>query len=119
MLKIEFCCFQSASINPRLNSPLVARSGRDIMQFALNAARLNLQPADDEDDEEEEEEDAPPPAAKAAKDLTPSELRAAIGHYFSPANRIIHGDSFAINGRRTRLDGTVEYLIEWDKPVNL
>jgi hypothetical protein len=95
----------------------VARSGRDVMQYALNAARLNLQPPDDEEDDEEEEEEAP--RSKAPKDLTPAELRSAIGHYFSPANRILNGESFSINGRRTRVDGTVEYLIQWDRPTSV
>ncbi|XP_059482805.1 PHD finger protein 19 [Neocloeon triangulifer] len=106
-----------ASINPRLSGTLVARSGRDLMQFALNAARLKLKPTEEEEDEEEVVVEAPSTSA-AAKDLTPAELRMAIGHYFSPANRIINGESFNINGKRTRLDGTVEYLIEWDRPVN-
>ncbi|CAB3375870.1 Hypothetical predicted protein [Cloeon dipterum] len=111
-----------ASVNPRLSGPLVARSGRDLMQFALNAARLNLKPQPEEDEEEEAaaattasaQPEVPPP-----KDLSAEELRSAIGHYFSPASRIINGENFSINGKRTRLDGTVEYLIQWDRPVNL
>lgn len=89
------------------------------VDYALNGRRLRQRPEKAPERDKISNPPTPKPSpVKQDQDINIEDLKSSVNIYFGAANRIATGEKFIVKAKRTGPTGKIDYLMEWEGPIN-